>query len=116
MAGPPLGAPTDFGKRGTLPQKEAGSPLEASLPGVAGPLGLGEVGVCRGLNCWLHYLHATLLDSEQRQEKTTPFDVNLMRSQVLYVCDGFETPAVQDHGEVVGHMHDVMTSRRVCLV
>lgn len=55
-AGPPSGAPTDFGKRGTLPQKEAGSPLEASLPGVAGLLGMGEVGVCRGLNCWLHYL------------------------------------------------------------
>ncbi len=73
MAGPPLGAPTDFGKRGTLPQKEAGPPLEASLPGVAGPLGMGEVGVCRGLNCWLHYLHCmthiTLLTVKKEKKR-----------------------------------------------
>jgi len=56
VAGPPWGAPTDFGKRGILPQKEAAPPLEASLRGVAGPLGMGEVGVCRRLKCWLHYL------------------------------------------------------------
>ena len=104
MAGPPLGAPTDFGKRGILPQKEAGPPLEASLPGVAGPLGMGEVGVCRGLKCWLHYLHCiachiTPADSENRKEKegegkgrkgkerkgkATAFGVNSIRSQVLY--------------------------------
>lgn len=62
---PPSGVPT--GERGgRLHQKEADLPLAASPLEGAGPLVRGEVGVCRVLRCWVHYLQPRNLPQDDR--------------------------------------------------
>ena len=81
---PPSGVPT--GERGgRLHQKEADLPLAVSPLEGAGRLVRGEVGVCRVLRCWVHYLQPRNLPQDDRLTRLLNSTVKRIKGDALPV-------------------------------